>query len=104
MATSKRLILHNELSKWLQNVYYQPPANVVLKYPCAIYERTDVKVDHANNEWYKNYETYSVNVLFTSMRDEHLIDDILHNIKYSVFGNTLVKDGVYNTSLTIKIN
>lgn len=45
------------------NVYFQPPANITMKYPCIRYERDDVRVDHANNEPYNRRKRYQVTVI-----------------------------------------
>lgn len=45
------------------NVYYQPPESVKLKYPCIIYERRTGDTLYANNLPYKFTYCYDVTVI-----------------------------------------
>lgn len=42
------------------NVYFQPPPNITLDYPCIIYNRSDINVAHADNGPYKAKKQYEV--------------------------------------------
>lgn len=65
MALSRRLELQEVFEAILQsqNVYFQPPNNVQLKYPCIIYERLYANTIHADNNPYKNTFRYMVTVI-----------------------------------------
>lgn len=45
------------------NVYFQPPANVSLQYPCIIYHRDFADTDFADNMPYYNRKRYLVTVI-----------------------------------------
>lgn len=45
------------------NVYFQPPPSVSMKYPCIIYSRDDMDIGFANNNPYKNKRRYQVTVV-----------------------------------------
>ena len=45
------------------NVYFQPPASVQLQYPCIIYKRDDVIVNHADDLPYMQKTRYLVTVI-----------------------------------------
>lgn len=45
------------------NVYFQPPTNINLRYPCIVYERSRIDVNFADNGPYKNTKRYSVTVI-----------------------------------------
>jgi hypothetical protein len=45
------------------NVYFQPPENVKMQYPCIIYNRDDRAIEYANNEPYKHKTRYQVTVV-----------------------------------------
>lgn len=46
-----------------QKVYFQPPANIVLQYPCIVYELSQIDVTFANNLPYLVDKSYSVTVI-----------------------------------------
>jgi len=45
------------------NVYFQPPTNVVLKYPCIVYKRDLAQTDFADNSPYRYNKRYQVTVI-----------------------------------------
>lgn len=46
-----------------ENVYFQPPANILMKYPAIVYSRDDVHVDFAGNRPYNRQKRYQVTVI-----------------------------------------
>lgn len=58
-----RLDLHALLKTITPNVYFQPPPNTTLKYPCIIYNRSDIRTEHANNRPYSQMKRYEVTVM-----------------------------------------
>jgi hypothetical protein len=47
------------------NVYFQPPATIKLKYPCIIYKRDLSQTNFADNSPYLNMKRYQVTVIDT---------------------------------------
>ncbi len=45
------------------NVYFQPPPNVALVYPCIIYMRAQASTDFADNSPYRHMKRYQVTVI-----------------------------------------
>lgn len=45
------------------NIYFQPPESISLKYPCIIYNRDYIKTEFANNSPYTLGLRYSVTVI-----------------------------------------
>lgn len=62
-----RLELQNLLREAIDNkrVYFQPPATISMKYPCIVYERSKIGIDHADNLVYKTDNQYTVTVIYT---------------------------------------
>lgn len=60
-----RLDLHNFLVGVLgsENVYYQPPASIKMKYPAIVYSRKRINNDYANNSVYNQKHFYDVTVI-----------------------------------------
>lgn len=67
MATmmARRLELHELLCEALgsQNVYFQPPEDLKIKYPAIVYFRDDIEKDHANNNSYRRLMSWQVTVI-----------------------------------------
>jgi hypothetical protein len=46
-----------------RNVYFQPPANVQMQYPCIVYELDTVESLFADNKPYRHTKRYQVTVI-----------------------------------------
>lgn len=77
MGLSQRKALNDLLKEILQsnNVYFQPPENVQMQYPCIVYERDDDSVDHADNIPYRMKLRYQV-TLIDPNPDSDVIDKL----------------------------
>jgi hypothetical protein len=58
-----RLQLHQLLEAITDNVYFQPPTNVQLKYPCIIYKRDFADTKFADDQPYKHTLRYMVTII-----------------------------------------
>lgn len=75
---SKRLELHNKLVALFGNnhVYYQPPENLKMEYPCIRYSKSDITSRHADNINYVNKTSYEI-VVIDKHPDNVVIEKIL---------------------------
>lgn len=46
-----------------ENVYFQPPPNTAMQYPCIVYERNNATNVFANNASYRYTKRYTVTVI-----------------------------------------
>lgn len=46
-----------------EHVYFQPPANLQMEYPCIVYARDDIDVLFADNSPYRLIKRYMVTVI-----------------------------------------
>lgn len=89
-----RLSLHSELVTLLgsNNVYFQPPASITLKYPCIIYKLDDVEGVHANGRRYLGTKRYLITVV--DKNPDTLIPDKLLDLPYCAFEDHFVVDNL----------
>jgi len=59
----QRLQLHQLLETFVDNVYFQPPTNIHLKYPCIIYKRDFAETKFADDIPYNHRLRYMVTVI-----------------------------------------
>lgn len=90
-------ILENILES--RNVYYQPPSNTKLKYPCIIYKRSSLHTRHANNSIYINKVRYEV-LLIGNTPNNPIVDKILE-LPYCTYDRYYVADGLSHDSFTV---
>ena len=95
-----RLQLHELLKTFVDNVYFQPPENLQMVYPCIVYNRDAAQNLYADNGPYRHVKRYLVTVidrdpdspipdkvaaLPMSEFSQHFVVDNLHHDNYSVF-------------------
>lgn len=75
-----RMILGSFLENILgtKNIYFQPPDNIQINYPCIIFERTDVDSKKANNSVF--IQQYRYKILVISKNPDELVLNKLSNI------------------------
>jgi hypothetical protein len=99
---ASRLKLQEELEKILgsNNVYFQPPASVKLKYPCIIYNLDTTFIRRADNKMFMSYNRYHVKHIFKSLEKEKK-DTLLSHFMMITHDNRIVADGLYNDDFTL---
>lgn len=60
---ARRLQLHQLLKTFTENVYFQPPTNIQLKYPCIIYKRDFADTKFADDKPYSYMTRYMITVI-----------------------------------------
>lgn len=58
-----RLDLHNILKNITPNVYFQPPTNVQISYPCIVYKRDFADTKFADNKPYAQKRRYMITII-----------------------------------------
>lgn len=95
-----RVSLHNILVDILgsSDVYFQPPANVKLVYPCIVYKRDNVKTEFADNNPYSLDKRYQITIIDRNPDSD--IPDKIAKLPKCIFTRHFVADSlnhdVYN--------
>ena len=99
---ASRLDLHEELCKILEsrNVYYQPPASVLMKYDAIRYSLGGKDLKRANDLIYKSTNQYDC-ILITTNPDCELPDKLLAHFQMCSFGSPYVVDNLYHFPFTL---
>lgn len=96
-----------EFNKLLQdvlgskNVYYQPPAELTMKYPCIRYEASNLDIKRADNHGYIASRAYSV-IYIAKKQDEDVIMR-LARLPRSRHDRSYKASGLYHEVFTIYI-
>ena len=97
---ANRLDLHNELLKFCPTVYFQPPANIQMIYPCIVYHKTNINRHFAGNAIYSSLQGYLLTVI-DSDPDTPVPEELQSNFQYCVITQTFHLDSMNNTNLTL---
>lgn len=89
--------LQQELENFLgsRNVYFQPPSNVKLKYPCIIYDWSNVSPEYADNYMYLHTKAYEV-IIVDQNKNSELPDKFMLGFKYVRFSRIYPADGLWH--------
>jgi hypothetical protein len=86
----QRLDLHQILLGITPNVYFQPPTNVRLEYPCIIYHRDFVDTKFADDHPYNHTKRYMVTVIDRDPDSE--LPDKVADLRMSTFDRFFTAD------------
>lgn len=85
-----RLQLQTLLESITENVYFQPPINIRLQYPCIIYKRDDSDLKFANNGIYRKLKRYEVMVI--DRDPDSLLPDVVSQLPLCNFNRFFTAD------------
>lgn len=98
---SSRLDLQNKLEDLLgnRNVYYNPPENLVMKYPCIRYSKQGIDTRYANDKKYKKMNRYDL-IVITKQADPEIVDELLE-LPYSSLGTPYKAENLHHYPITL---
>lgn len=93
-----RAQLQELLESFCPNVYFQPPTNIQMVYPCIVYKRSAEDVRYADNERHLQWLQYEVTVI--DRDPDSLIPGLVAQLPLCRFERTFAADDlnhdVYN--------
>lgn len=102
-SLDRRLELDARLRRILgsNNVYFEPPASLKMKYPCIRYSRSRIDTVNADNTTYLANRRYDIIAIYQDP-DSDLADQILFNNEDLKFSNErrYVADGLHHDVFT----
>lgn len=92
-----------QLSEWFHalcpNVYFQPPSNVQLKYPCIIYERRSGDSIYADDSTYQF--TYSYTITYIDSNPDSTVPEELAKLPFCKLDRCFTSDNLYHTTFIV---
>lgn len=101
MGLSQRLLFHDALTDVLgsDNVYFQPPADRTMQYPCIVYERDNQSVKRSDNVAYNIRQRYQVTYIDHNPDGDPI--DTLSEFPLSAFSRHFVTSGLNHDVFSI---
>lgn len=98
---ARRKIFNSLLKEVLgsDNVYYQPPESVKLKYPAIVYFKNNVHINHADNVPYTKKTRYSVTYIGSDPDSD--IPEKISEIPTATFDNSFTADYLHHEVYSI---
>lgn len=95
-----RLELHDELLEFADNVYFQPPSDYKLKYPCIIYQKNNNNRVFGNDSLYLKKQGYQVTVIDRNP-DTMTADDLEDKFQYCAISQYFTIDNLNHITLEL---
>lgn len=95
-----RLSLHATLKTFLPNVYFQPPSNIQMVYPCIVYNKTNRDSKFADNKNYLIKQGYSITVIDRNP-DGNIADLIEETFQYCTITQYFISENLNHTTLQL---
>lgn len=95
-----RLELHDLLLEYSDNVYYQPPSTINMKYPCIVYNKSGKDILYADNKKYRNIQNYHLTVIDRDP-DSKIADRLESDIVGCVVSQYYTVDNLNHTTLNL---
>lgn len=89
---ARRLELHQLLETFVPNVYFQPPTNIKLQYPCIVYKRDFADTKFADGIPYDHVIRYAITVIDPNPDSE--IPEKVASIPMSLFNRFFTVDNL----------
>lgn len=95
-----RLDLHEELKSFIPNVYFQPPSNIQMLYPCIVYNKTDKPKKFGNDRIYIWTQGYQL-TLIEKDPDSTVADELESHFQYATISQYFTVDNLYHTTISL---
>lgn len=82
-----------------RNVYYNPPATLVMEYPCIRYALGGIQTRNANDAKYSKTKRYE-GIVISKKSDPEVVDKIL-DLQYTSLGTPYKADNLNHYPFTI---
>lgn len=91
----RRLQLDDELRELLgsNNVYYQPPESLRMKYDCFVYELDTPDITRADDIIYLHRRRYQVTHIYRNP-DNSMQEEIMQRFEHTAMGSHFTSDGL----------
>lgn len=96
---TRRIQLHQILKEFSDNVYYQPPESLKLKYPCIVYTKEDINTNYADDKTYSKSDEYLLTVI--GLDPDIDIPNRLLELPYCTFDRRFTGDNLYHDVLRL---
>ena len=83
-----------------RNVYFQPPENTKLQYPCIIYSLSGIDTTRADNKNYLKRRQYDLTYIGKDP-DTTMQDKLIEALPYCRYDRRFVSDNLYHDTFTL---
>lgn len=96
------LDLQNKLKELLgsEHVYFQPPKNIRMEYPCFIVQRSKANHEFADNKVYRFTKCYSITYVSTDT-DSDMVETVVNSFSMCIYDRPFISDNLNHDVFTL---
>lgn len=100
--TDRRIELQYKLEEVLgtNKVWFRPPENIKLSFPCIIYNLRTSNMRYADNKTYSAMRCYDIQLIHKTA-DTNLIEDLLNAFPYISFENSFTVENLIHENFIL---
>lgn len=98
----QRKLLDVKIQNGLKGVYFEPPENLKIFYPCIVYNLRGVRDSYADNVVYLGRDEYSITLIELDP-DSPVYRQMLTSIPNIRMDSAYTSDGLYHKSFTVEV-
>ena len=95
-----RYALHRELEEHSDHVYYQPPSNIRMNFPCIVYNKIPKFKEYGNDGIYIKKQGYQITVMDKDP-DSFTADDLEDHFQYCSITQYFTNDNIHHVILEL---
>ena len=94
--------LHQQLLEvtGVKNIYFQPPTNTQIKYPCIVYKFDGFHNKNADDKKFATWGRYTITHIYQKY-SQNLRDKLPNSFDFIDLSNTFTNDGLYHDVYTL---
>ena len=81
-------------------VYFQPPENFKMSYPCVVFDRTNALMNYADNKPYQITKRYTVTLMSKTADNDEYLDKLLM-FPMSTYDRQFINDNIVHDVFSI---
>lgn len=82
------------------NVYFQPPEDIKISYPCILFRLNNPAINQANNKIYIYRNRYAVTII-SKNPDDDLLKKFLEEFPYAMVSPRTIVNKLYHDNISI---
>jgi hypothetical protein len=98
----ERKLLDIKNQNGLKGVYFEPPENLKIFYPCIVYNLREVRDSYADNVRYIERDVYSITLIELDA-DSPVYHYMLNSIPNIRMNSSYTSDGLYHKSFSVEV-
>lgn len=83
-----------------ENIYFQPPESIKMKYDAIVYSRSNISIKRADNRAYSTYNKYTL-ICISRTKENPVVQRLIEELPMCSYDRGYVSNNLYHDVLTV---